>query len=200
MDNGYNTRQTLIMKIRDQHDENSWEDFVYYYRNYIYVVIANMNVSHHDAEDLVQRVLLKVWEALPQFKFDPQKGKFRSWLCTIIRNTVITFIRKKSRNSAKIEKMKESGGDTKDAFMSAPEIDAIAENEWKIHISNLAWENIKDDFSEKTLQCFIQSTDGKKTALIAQELGIEENSVYVYKKRVQDKLIREIKRLDDELT
>ena len=55
----WNTRQTLLERIRDKHDESSWEDFVYYYKQYIYVVVRSMNLNHHDAEEIVQMVLVE---------------------------------------------------------------------------------------------------------------------------------------------
>ena len=75
--NNWNTRVTLLEKIRDRHDETSWEDFVYYYKQYIYVVVRGMNLNHHDAEEIVQMVLLKVWDKLPEFNYDSEKGRFR---------------------------------------------------------------------------------------------------------------------------
>ena len=35
------------------------------------------------------------------------------------------------------------------ADFDIPEIYDVAETEWKLHISNLAWENIKDEFTGK---------------------------------------------------
>ena len=69
MSENFNTRKTLIQNIKDQHDTKSWEDFVFYYNRYIYAIISNMNMRHHDAEDIVQRVLLKLWKKLPEFEF-----------------------------------------------------------------------------------------------------------------------------------
>ena len=57
----FNTRQTLIAKIRNQHDDRSWEEFVYFYERYIFVVVNKMGVSYQECEDLVQKVLLVLW-------------------------------------------------------------------------------------------------------------------------------------------
>ena len=57
----YHTRETLLEKIRNQHDDKSWEDFVFYYKHFIYIICRRMNLAHHDAEEVVQKVLVKVW-------------------------------------------------------------------------------------------------------------------------------------------
>ena len=83
--------------------------------------------------------------------------------------------------------------------ISLPEIEKIAEREWKSHIGKLAWERVKGGFSEKVRESFLMLSAGKSTKEIAEELEIEQNTVNVYKKRIQEKLFREIKLLNNEL-
>ena len=85
-----NTRETLLQRIRNRHDEESWEDFVYYYRQYIYIICRGMGVNHHDSEELVQKVMMKAWDKLPEFEYDKKK-RFRGWLCMVTGNTVKDF-------------------------------------------------------------------------------------------------------------
>ena len=80
------TQQTLLLKVKNQYDEEAWEQFVDYYRKYIYAVLINMGVPNTDLDDLSQQIMLKLWKKLPGFDYDPQVGSFRSWLCTIVRN------------------------------------------------------------------------------------------------------------------
>ncbi|MCM8530021.1 MAG: sigma-70 family RNA polymerase sigma factor, partial [Lentisphaeraceae bacterium] len=81
-----------------------------------------------------------------------------------------------------------------------PEIYEVAESEWKLHIANLAWENIKDEFTGKAGDCFMMFSEGKQVDQICEELDIKKNTAYVFRSRVQDKLHREIRRLDSELS
>ena len=124
-----NTRLTLIQKISKEQDEKLWEEFVHYYRRYLYVVVRNMNMGHHDTEEIVQSVMLKVWDKLRDFQYQPSKGKFRYWLCTIARNCVIDFIRKQQSQSRRQEgfKQKEMTNDLSNIEM--PHVEEIAERE-----------------------------------------------------------------------
>ena len=86
------TRQTLIQRLQHSPDERSWEEFSETYSSYITAILRGMNLSHHDIEDLKQQILLKVWKGLPNFKYEPHKHRFRSWLCTVTRNTARTWL------------------------------------------------------------------------------------------------------------
>ena len=66
----FHTRETLLEKIRNRHDEASWEDFVFYYRQYVYIIWRGMNVNHHDSEEIVQKVMMKACDKLPELEYD----------------------------------------------------------------------------------------------------------------------------------
>jgi RNA polymerase sigma-70 factor (ECF subfamily) len=51
-----------------------------------------------DAEEVAQTVLLKLWEALRRFDYDPEKGKFRSWLRRVVTNAARDHYRGKERH------------------------------------------------------------------------------------------------------
>ncbi len=195
----WKTSKTLLGKIKDQQDEKSWEDFVFYYREYIYTIVIRMNVKHYDADDITQRVLIKLWKTLPKFEYEPEKGRFRGWLCRITGNEVKDYLRKKKRSLTVAEEDTPKEVAENVQKMSIPEIEVLAEKEWKTYVSKLAWQNIVGNLDAKTSSCFLKFTTGVPVAEIAQELGIAESSVYVYKKRAQDKLRNEIMRLNSEL-
>ena len=195
----WNTRQTLLEKIRDKHDEDSWEDFVFYYRQYIYVVVRSMNLNHHDAEEIVQMVLLKVWEKLPDFQYDREKGRFRGWLCRVTGNIVKNYLRSRKSQINRVEKLKQQEEIHYLNSVSLPEIEKIASKEWENYIANIAWKNIENNFNEHVKECFLLMSDDIPVPDIALKLGISESSVYVYKKRVLDRLFAEINRLERDL-
>lgn len=51
----------------------------------------NLIAEVSDADDLLQHTLLKAWDNRDKF-YDT--GSFTAWLCAIMRNTFINFIRK----------------------------------------------------------------------------------------------------------
>ncbi|MCM8530887.1 MAG: sigma-70 family RNA polymerase sigma factor [Lentisphaeraceae bacterium] len=191
----WKTRQTLLQKLTDKYDERSWEEFVHFYRPFIYMIARKMKQESHEIDDIVQQITLKAWKNLPELKYDCSKGSFRSWLGRMIYNCILDNI--KSRN--RYEKRVENAVELNLKKLSKPEIDNFAKEEWETYLSSLAWSNVEGGFSDKVKKSFELSLAGKSTDEIAAELGIKEGSVYVYKKRIKERLIEEIKRLKYDL-
>ncbi|MCM8536038.1 MAG: RNA polymerase sigma factor [Lentisphaeraceae bacterium] len=195
-----NTRETLLQKIKNSQDDQSWEEFTDYYQGYIYAVVLSMNINYHDTQDLVQSVLLKAWKNLPDFEYDPGKGRFRGWLTTVTKNTVKRFLHKKSRQLENSDDSKKEELEQYISGVSLPDIESIAQKEWEVYLSKMAWENIKDDLAENVRDTFLDFMSGTAVRDIAKKFGFPENTIHVYKNRVQKRLFKEILRLEAELS
>lgn len=193
----FNTRQTLIERVKNQHDNASWEEFVHIYRGYIYTVIRNMGIPESDREELIQQTLIKLWKKLPDFNCN-HFGRFRSWLSTLTKNCVIDFIRKNKREAVIQEKVAKRQ-QIQPVNTILPDIDRTAEQAWKQHLTTLALNNIELHFSGKAITVFRLSLQGMEVTQIAEKLSIQQASVYRLKTRVKARLIEEVRRLRNEL-
>ena len=189
------TRQTLIERLKDKYDEESRQTFTQIYQRYIYVVIRRMNISHSETEDLVQEVLFKIWNKLPDFNYAPDKAKFRTWLSTVIKNKVLNYLEKQKSHAGKIDKAAKQPAKT----TTSNDIEEVMEKEWQNYITNMAMERIKGSFPGQALKVFELTLDGKSIQEIAESLGIKENTVYRSKNRVKARLVNEIALLRLEL-
>lgn len=197
-ENTYKTRETLLEKIKNKHDDESWDDFVFYYKNFIYIICRRMNLNHHDSEEIVQKVLLISWRALPEFEYDKKKN-FRGWLCQVTKNCVKDFFRFVNRQNTKIENASKDGQTNPLHNVSEPDIEKIAEEEWNTYIASMALMNIKDKFSDKVIEVFLKLSEGGTPSSVAKEMDLPPNTVSVYKKRVTATICQEIRRLNSEL-
>ncbi len=170
----------------------SWDEFYNYYKDYVYVIVVNMGVHQNITSDLVQEIFVKAWKALPDFDYSARKGRFRSWICTITKNTVRTYFRNSNRRPATdyVETIEADEN---------PDIDEIIEVEWKKFVVDKALENIRSEFSQKYLDAFMQLAKGRAIDEVAEEFDIPESTLYVYRTRIQKRLCREIKKLNYEL-
>ncbi len=194
-DDAPRTRVTLIQRLRAQQDERAWQEFVTHYQGYIHRLARRMGVGHHDAEETVQDVCLKAWKALPTFTYDPGKGRFRGWLWQVTANEVRARWRSRRREAPLAVNEEGVAADIPDPSVSATERDA--EEEWRAHVAAVAWRNVSGEFEERTRQAFERLSKGESPEAVASALGLAPASVYVYKKRVQDRLRQEVRRLND---
>ena len=188
------TRLTLIQRAQNPDDEVAWNEFVEVYKNYIYVIVRQMGVNDKDCEDILQQILVKLWKRLPTFEYGVNKSKFRTWLGTISHSTVVDFFRKQSSQNKRIEGAAKEQLDHL-STIDKPEIEEMAEREWRVYITNLAMANIEQFFSGKAIEVFKLSIKGKSTQEISEELEIKMDTVYILKNRVKKRLTEEIKQL-----
>ena len=196
MDRDYNTRKTLIMRLQEGGDERSWEEFLVTYRPYIYAIVRNMNVSGHDADEIVQQVMIRLWKYIKSYS--PEK-RFRNWLSRITANCISAYITARRRE---IERQEEASNELQLSYLSSirmPDIDRIAEREWGIYLTNQALGRIREHFSGKAIQVFMMSAEGISVEEIADRLGLKSNSVYRLRNRVKARFDMEVEQLREEL-
>ena len=187
-----NTRLTLIQKIKNRYDEGSWQEFVEIYERYIYSIIRQLGLSADESEEMTQNIMIKLWKKLPDYDYDPQRARFRTWLSRVVKNAVFSFKREQGKipASTSIEEY---------SIKKGAEIDSIINDEWEIYVSNIAMERIRDFFTGNAIKVFEMSLQGVAPSEISATLKIGENSVYKLKNRVKERLVREIKFLREEL-
>ncbi len=199
-ESNYNpTRITLLARLKKTENNEAWLEFEGLYRGFILSLIVRMGINQEDAEDISQAVLTKVWQKIEDFEYNQNKGKFHNWLAAMTRNTVRDFFRTKKnfitgRDSVEYQ---EQYLDIEKQVL--PDIENLAREEWVLHITNLAWDNIKGDIYETKQDVFRMVSKEIPNKKIAEKLGISEASVRVYKAEVFEKMRAEINRLNQEL-
>src|SRR5438876_8026382 len=86
------TSASLLVRIRDGRDQEAWQQFVRVYAPVVYGFARKRGLQDADAADLMQDVLRSVAGAAGRLEYDPQRGSFRSWLYTITRNKLYSFL------------------------------------------------------------------------------------------------------------
>ena len=194
----WKTRLTLLQRAKDPDDEQAWEEFARYYREFIKMVLLQMGLNQNDFDDLVQEILLRTWKALPDLNYDQNRARFRTWLSHLIRNKVIDHFRKVKRLSDKHDMfVSEKGNMT--PIVSEPEVEKIMKKEWEVYIVDLALKRISVHFSDRAIMAFQLSMENLPVDEIGEKLGIKGNSVTKLKNRVKMRLVKEISHLRKEL-
>ena len=198
-DDAWLTRETLLNRVRRQQDGESWREFVYYYRGYVYHIASGMGLNHHDTEEVVQDVMLNLWKKLPKFQYDSNKGRFRGWLCTVTANQVKLLWQNKSRDLDRLTPHEREEMTRYLRDLQTTPNQEMAEQKWVTYVLTLAWSRVQKEFGTNEKAAFEMLSKGMRADKVSGKLGIATSSVYVYKKRVTDRLKQEIVRLNVEL-
>src|SRR5438034_1987480 len=73
------TRLSLLSRLKEWDNHESWRDFFDTYWRLIYGLAVKSGLTNTEAEDVVQETLLAVAKEMPDFKYDPATGEFKSW-------------------------------------------------------------------------------------------------------------------------
>ena len=190
------TRYTLIEKVREQGDQDAWELFTQTYQGYISAVLLKVGILAKDVGDIRQDILLKLWQELPKLDFQPNKGKFRTWLYTVVKNKAYTFMSKRGAEKKRVElyfSQNENGVEGREA------LNHLMDHEWKSYVTNLAFSRIEGAFQEQSIEIFRKSMKGASVHDLSEQYGLKNNTIHRIKSRVKERLILEVNRVRAEL-
>lgn len=188
MPEGPLTRPSLLLRLRDHQDQQAWAQFVDVYAPLIYDYARQQGLQDADAADLAQACLRRFAVSVGRFEYEPQRGSFRSWLFTLVRNKLRDF-RDRPRSfergsgDSRIQQLLES--------QAAPARDEAAEwdREWRRNMFAWAAEQVRPRVQETTWQAFWKTAvDNKSGHEVAAELGLTVAAVYLAKSRVMARL------------
>lgn len=190
---GPDTSASLLIRIRDPNDDDSWQLFEQIYGPMVRGFCLRRGMDRDDVEDVGQMVMSKIFQSVHRFHYDPTKGRFRAWLGTITANTIRDFLRKQKNRVA------QNIVANFDSFLEHPD-----GSDWSDHFIQCLFETacnrVRPNFDLATWRCFEGVwIERRNSAEVADQLGIQVHSVYVNKSRVLKRLEQEIKTLTDDV-
>jgi RNA polymerase sigma factor (sigma-70 family) len=124
------TDTELLLQFRDpETKEKAFTSIVKKYQEKLYWHVRRMVVDHDDANDVLQNMFIRVWNALGNFREDSQ---LYTWLYRIATNECLTFLeQQKKRASVSLDEM-ESGLSNKIKADSNFDANKL---EWKLQLA-----------------------------------------------------------------
>jgi len=95
------TRRSLITRLKNWDDQESWKDFFETYWKLIYGVAIKAGLNDAEAQEVVQETIIAVVKQMEGFKYDPKMGSFKGWLLLQTRWRIADKMRKRRDNDAK---------------------------------------------------------------------------------------------------
>jgi RNA polymerase sigma-70 factor, ECF subfamily len=181
------TRVTLFNRLQDASDVLAWDEFFHRYWQLIFAYARRCNCSEHTAEEIVQDVMLKVFEQRDLFHYDPALGRFRDWLGTVVRNKVAELRRKPS------ERIRAVGGDSNIACIEpqagVAEPDDLWENAFEEALLLVLLDVVRHEMNPRAYLAFeLFTLHEMPGAKVARHTGLTRNGVYRASKRALQRL------------
>src|SRR5262252_7523567 len=91
------TRYSLLSRLQNRDDDESWKDFFETYWRFIYSVAIKSGLTEPEAQDVVQETVISVAKHIRKFKRDRSLGSFKGWLRNIIRWRIADQLEQRDR-------------------------------------------------------------------------------------------------------
>jgi RNA polymerase sigma factor (sigma-70 family) len=195
------TRYSLLSRLKDWDDNESWRVFFDTYWRLIYATALKAGLKPTEAQEVVQETIICVAKDIQKFKRDRRLGTFKGWLRNLTRWRIADQLRK--RNGFVLANDIAAGGELQslDTIPEQPDerLEADWEKEWHANLLEAAMQRVKQSVREEQYQLFdfyvVKEWPVKR---ITRTLGVSAASVYLAKHRVSRLIQKEVRRLERE--
>lgn len=207
------TRRSLLSRLKRSDDQTAWRTFFDTYRTLLYSVAAKAGLTDAEAQDAVQETVIKVSKHIGQFRYDPAKCSFKTWLMRITRQRIAMQFQKRGKHGVQASACPPNSGplkrevepDDTDAVERVPDpagmdLEAVWNEEWQHYLLAMASERVKQQVKPEHWQMFhLYGLQQWPPREVARVLRASAAQVYLAKHRVSRLLSQELRRLRREL-
>ncbi len=90
------TRYSLLSRLQNWGDEESWRLFFDTYWRLIYSVALKSGLTESEAQEVVQETIICVAQNIQKFKRDRRLGSFKGWLRNLTRWRIADQLKKRT--------------------------------------------------------------------------------------------------------
>lgn len=197
------TRQSLLSRLKNWDDQESWKVFFDTYWKLIYSTAVKAGLHDAEAQDVVQDTVISVSRSIPNFKYDASKGSFKAWLLRLTGWRIADQLRKRQRKARR----EINNSDTEIAEAAENMIDpasqrfqAAWDEGWEQNLVEAAINRVKMTVDPTQYQIFDLYVLKEWPVLrIARTLKINPGRIYLAKHRISHLVKKELARLQTKL-
>lgn len=197
------TRRTLLERLRDLDDHQSWQEFFDSYWKLIYRAALKSGLPGSEAEDVVQETVIGIARRMGDFRYNPQDCSFKGWLMHVTRRRIIDHLRKRQTGPQMFvpwpmdPEMEEGELEINDS-MAQKAFEDVWEAEWQRNLLDAAMERLKQKVSGEHYQIFyLHSVKNMGAREIGKLLGVSTTKVYVVAHRLECRVRRDVRWLSN---
>ncbi len=192
------TRYTLLSRLQNWEDNESWKDFFDTYWRLIYSVARKSGLTEVEAQDVVQETVISVAKHIHKFRRDCKLGSFKGWLRNLTRWRIADQLRKRTNLVPAPEQSDPTDSTLLKFIPELPEqsLDLRWEKEWHANLLQAAIDRVKLRVREEQYQIFdLQVLREWPVSRITSTLGVSAARVYLAKHRVAALIKKEVRAL-----
>lgn len=198
------TRYSLLSRLKDWEDQDSWQEFFESYGGLIYSFAIRAGLTESEAEDTVQETIISVAKDISKFQHDRKLGSFKGWLRNLTRWRIADQLRKRQLPPGAQESCSREISDSDLERIPDPKLPGLEskwEEEWKANLLESALKRIKSRVKDEHFQIIdLYVVKGWPVTRVARRLGVSLSQVYVVKHRLASLLKKEIQNLEKGLS
>lgn len=163
----------------------AWEQFYRTYDPVIRRFAAARGLHAADLGDCIQEVWVAIIGHLGQFQYAPKRGRFASWLYTLVQSKVIDLVRRRTRHPLENLTAKKA------AALSSPLADPAAGSDgyWEPILFQRALDQLRRQVPPRSYRTlYLRLVEGWTTGEIATDLGLTPAQVRLIHFRTKQKL------------
>jgi RNA polymerase sigma factor (sigma-70 family) len=181
-DSEVRTRRSLISRLRNLDDQDSWQEFFN---------------TYWKAQEVVQETTIAVSKYIPDYKYDPKVCSFKGWLLHKTRWKIIDQARK--RPPGFVQPFHTAGETFRTPTIERlpdPEsldLESMWDDEWKKNLVDAAMERVKRRIKPEHYQIFfLCAVRHLAPRQVAKTMGVNVAQVYLVKHRVAALIKKEV--------
>lgn len=186
------TRPSLLATLREETGQSAWWEFFERYAPAVCRIARLRGLDAHDADDIVQQVMLAISTHISQFSYDRDRGHFRQWVRKITENKISNLYRRR-------RPIAQDAAALKDCPDAQPSINELWETEWRRQDIVYCLDRIAEDISPRRMEAFrMYVLEGRSAADTAKHLDMTQGYVYVTRNQVLNLIRLRMEELDQE--
>lgn len=178
------TTTAMLAALHDPDEVAAWEVFDSRYRPVLIGFARNLGLSAEESADIAQETIARFVEQYREGRYDRERGRLGAWLVGIARYRILDVRRAQGRRALRGESAMVDMDD--EASLSS-----VWEAERRTRIIGIAMERLRaaGRTDPRTIEAFeLLMVHGLTAAVVAEQLEMPVQSVYVAKSRIAARL------------
>jgi len=199
------TSWSLVVRLKNTGDQQSWAEFDELYRPLIFRVAVKAGLREDEAQDVVQETMAAMSRSIQDFVASSERGSFRAWLFQMARWRIKDQFQKRLPQAAAGSDAP-AGGSARTATVERvpnalePDLSALCDEAWTSRRRETALKELELEVKAEHYQIFhLAVLEERPIKEVGRIVGRSPAQIYLIKHRVGNVLKRIVKRLGKRL-